>query len=127
MNGTISITIPGRVGILKNGKSIFVKHGRLFVIPKQKYVDWEKMAVLECKSQFRGETIDTPVEMRAKFYFPNHQHEIDCSNGVQGPEDVLQKAGVIKDDKLIYREVLEKFFGHEPRVEIKIFAYKENE
>jgi len=127
MNDTISITIPGRVGILKNGKSIFWKNGRMIVIPKPQYKEWEQKAILECRNQFRGQTIEVPVEMQAQFYFANHQHEVDCSNAAQGPEDVLQKAGVLKDDKLIYRSTLEKFFGHDPRVEIKIFKYQKKE
>jgi Holliday junction resolvase RusA-like endonuclease len=67
--------------------------------------------------------IDDPVIVHYRFYFLNRSGEADVSNLCEGPGDVLQKAGVIANDRQIMRIVAEKFFGHEPRVEIEIYKY----
>lgn len=117
------ITIPGRVAILKNSKRIFGRGRKKIVIPSPKYVAWEDEALAAVLGSYKGQAIDFPCEVHAKFYFANHQGEADLSNMIQGPEDVLQKAGILKNDKLVMRAEMEKFFGHEPRVEIEIYKY----
>lgn len=68
--------------------------------------------------------LDEPLYVIYKFYFANRQAEPDVSNLIEGPQDVLQKAGIIKNDRLIMRVMAEKFFGvGEPRTEIEIYNY----
>lgn len=117
------VTIPGRPGILKNGKRIFRRGKKIIVLPKQKYASWEQSAILVCRAAMAGDTIRSRCEMIIRFYAKNLQHEADLSNMLQGPEDVLQKAGVIENDKLITRIRAEKFFDGEPRVEIELVDY----
>lgn len=53
------------------------------------------------------ETIDEPIRVAMRFHYPYTKKGLipkkimDLSNLYQGPEDALQKAGVIRDDSLI--------------------------
>lgn len=65
--------------------------------------------------------IKEPINLCARFYFENHQHEADLSNLYGGIEDMLQECGVIEDDRLIVsHDGSRKIFGEEPRCEIEI-------
>lgn len=74
-------------------------------------------------ARLRACLIDFPIEVHFKFYFANRQGEADLSNMLSGPEDLMQRLGVITNDRLIMRIVAEKFFGHDPRTEIEIFKH----
>jgi Holliday junction resolvase RusA-like endonuclease len=106
----------GRVGIKKNGKSAFVKNGRTFVTTSQRYKSWEKQATLQLLQAKVRSSIDLPIRipinLSIKFYFPNHQHESDLTNLIQGPEDLLQTLGIIENDKLVHSlDGSRKIFG----------------
>ncbi len=116
-------TIPGRAGIKKNSKRIVRNGRRTFAVPSDTYKAWESKACTYVKRAMIGMQlpITVPVNMRAIFYFENHAHEPDLSNLYQGIEDVLEKCGVILNDKLIYgHDGSRKMFGEESRVEIKL-------
>lgn len=123
----VMLTIPGRVISLKNSKRIVCRGRFPKVLPSERYVEWEANAMAVLKRSFKGQLVDYPCELHARFYFANHSAESDLSNCIQGPEDVLQTLGLLKDDKLIQRMRLEKFFGHEPRVEIEIYKYEQGD
>ena len=117
-------TISGRCAVKKNNKRVFKRHGRTIVLSSEKVLAWERLALpLIIRAKTRP-MIDFPVEARFKFYFKNRQHEPDVSNLTEAPQDLLQKAGVIQNDKLIVRIVAEKFFGEEPRTEIELWPYE---
>lgn len=123
-----SCTIPTRCPSKKNTQKVVRKHGRTFVLYTKQFREWEALALATLKQAWSGRDAFTePMEARFRFYFKNHQHEADLSNIVEAPQDALQKAGVIKDDKLIWIARLEKFFGEEPRVEIELYPYASEE
>lgn len=119
------VTIPGRVMVLKNSKRVIFRgpRRRASVLPSPQYSKWERHAANWLRLSFKGHLIDWPCEAHFKFYFQNRQGEADVSNLIEGPADVLQKVGILKDDKLIMRVVAEKFFGSEPRCEISFYRY----
>lgn len=119
----VTLTIPGRVISLKNSKRIVCRGRFPKVLKSERYEEWEAGAMAALKRSFKGHLVDYPCELHARFYFANRQNEADLSNMVQGPEDVLQALGILANDRLIMREVTEKFFGHDPRVEIEIYKY----
>lgn len=123
----ITLTIPGRVISLKNSKRIVCRGRYPKLLPSERYVEWEANAMAALKRSFKGQLVDYPCELHARFYFANHSAESDLSNCIQGPEDVLQTLGILADDKLIMRIVSEKFFGESPRVEIEIYKYETKE
>lgn len=77
-----------------------------------------RSALNNCASKGLTYPIPYAIEAHYRFYFENKHGEADTSNLIEGPQDVLEKVGVIVNDKLITKLTAEKFFGHEPRVEI---------
>lgn len=119
------VTIPGRAGILKNGKKLCRNRatGKMFMRSSDRYEAWSKMAYLHIKQARIPSTINFPVNMAAKFYFKDKQSEADLSNLYQGVEDLLEDAGVLANDRLIVsHDGSGKFFGEEPRVEVELTA-----
>jgi Holliday junction resolvase RusA-like endonuclease len=120
-----SCKIMGRVISKKNSKRIYRNRhtGKPFIVSSLKHETWEKSAVLAVRNSWRGdEPISKALEATYRFYFKNRQGEPDTSNCIEAPQDVLKKAGVITDDKIIKRVIAEKFFGEEPRTEIELKA-----
>lgn len=122
--------IPGRVVSKKNSKRIVSIGGnskRQYVIPSEAYLVWSRHALVELRQQRimnLSIALSGPLELEIRFYFQNHQHELDLDNCLGGPLDVLQKAGIIENDKQIVAIRAEKHFGHEPRTEIKLFKHE---
>jgi Holliday junction resolvase RusA-like endonuclease len=120
-------TIPGRVAIKKNSlqrKYSFAKK-RTVTIASDRFLTWAVAAAAHLnRLQGWRSTITGPLEATYRFYFPDHQHEPDVSNCIEGPQDLLAKAGVIENDKQIMRVIAEKFFGQEPRTEIELRRYE---
>ena len=116
--------IKGRPRVLKNNKRIFGRGGRKVVLPSVQYLNWEKEALAGLLAHKSIALIDTPVVATYRFYFENRHAEPDVSNLIEGPQDVLVKAGILKNDKLIMRVEAEKFFGHAPRTEVALYAYQ---
>lgn len=83
------------------------KTGKFFPLPSERYSKWEKEAVEEAekiKEKYAGR-IEFPIcEYRLvlfKFKFKYGVHS-DFNNASQGICDVLEKAGIFKNDRLIY-------------------------
>lgn len=121
--------IPGRVCIKKNSTRRVYAKGRLITLASERYLDWQKMAVSFVERERVKARIATPIACKlfAKYYFhfKNRQAEPDTSNCVEGPQDVLTRAGVIVDDKQIWSFYAEKDFGLEPKTIIELYAAEE--
>lgn len=118
--------ILGRPIVKKNTQRVIGSGKRKRVIYSKKFLQWQSIANSTIQ---RGAgvalLINEPIEAHFKFYFKNRSAEADVSNLVEGPQDVLKKTGIIADDKLIMRVRAEKFFGSEPRTEIKLYKFLE--
>lgn len=121
----IKLIVPGKAMILKNHKRIFGRGRRKIVLPSERYLAWEKEAMLHVARQMTVSGINHPVFVDYKFYLKNFQGEPDASNLVEGIQDVLQKAGVLVNDKLVRKFTAEKIFGEgDARTELEIFKYE---
>lgn len=116
------VLIPGRVGIKKNSKRIISIKQRLRLISSTKYMSWEKQALGYLHSLKLPLTIEGPLKAHFQFNFKNRQHQSDLDNLLGGPMDVLQKAGIIKNDNQICHIEALKVFGVEPSVRIRLYA-----
>jgi Holliday junction resolvase RusA-like endonuclease len=118
------VVIPGRARILKNSKKLVRPRGsrRMIPVSSDRYKRWELFAQMFIARAFRGKSIDFPVNVEMKFFFKDHQHEPDLSNLYQGVEDILQKCGVLVNDKFIYsHDGSAKVFGDgAERVEVTV-------
>lgn len=95
----INITVPLAPITKKNHQEIMhsSKTGKPFVMPSRQYRDYEAKAVWYCKAQRPREPIETPVEVKCLFYMPTRR-KVDLTNLLESIDDVLVKAGVLKDD-----------------------------
>lgn len=120
----LNITIQGRPAIKKNNQMIYGRGKKKWIGPNGKYRQWEKEMVkyLLQTAVVTGMPFDCVMELVVRFHFKNHQWEPDASNCVEGVQDALQKAGIIMNDKLIYKVVAEKVFDGEEYFEISLNA-----
>lgn len=95
----IKITIPLPPVTKKNSQRIMhsSKTGASFIMPSQKYIDYEAEAVWHCKKAGVHEPIDYPVEVKCLFYMPT-KRRVDLTNLLESVDDVLVRSGVLKDD-----------------------------
>lgn len=122
------VEIPGRPFIKKNTKRIYKgwNERKPRIIYTSDWRTWEDEA-LRCyqkaarKYITNGMMFTCPLKARFEFYFENHQAEPDTSNLIEGPQDVLQKACIIKNDKQIVQIEAEKYFGFEPKTIVRLW------
>ena len=89
------------------------------------YLAWAQVARIACMRAHHGQnTYDGLIEAHFNFTFKNHQSESDLSNCLEGIQDILQTAGVIKDDKQIRCIVAKKHFGGDPCTTVHLFPYE---
>lgn len=113
-----SAFIPGRPPSKKNTKKFF--RGR--VIYSKQFREWEKIALTILKPE---KMIDEAINAKFTFHFKNRQAEADVSNLIEAPQDALQKANVISDDRLIHVVIGKKVFDGTEGTKIELFTSEE--
>lgn len=95
----IEITVPLAPVTKKNSMRIVRnrKTGKRRIMPSQKYMDYEAEAVWHCKRAKVQSPIEKPVEVKCLFYMPTRRR-VDLTNLLESIDDVLVRAGVLKDD-----------------------------
>jgi Holliday junction resolvase RusA-like endonuclease len=95
----IKITIPMPPVTKKNSMRIMhsSKTGKPFIMPSQQYMDYESEALWHCKRAKMQRPIEEPVEVKCLFYMPTRRR-VDLPNLLESIDDVLVRAGVLKDD-----------------------------
>lgn len=103
----IYVEITGRTPSKKTSQRIgrLRGSGKIRLFPNPKYSEWEGRAITELKVQKieqEIETIDYPVNLMAGIYrLPRPGERVDLINLLQSVADVLERAGIIKNDSLI--------------------------
>ena len=95
----IKITIPMPPVTKKNSMRIMrnKKTRKPFIMSSEQYQDYEAEAIWHCKRAGVQRPIDEPVEVKCLFYMPTRRR-VDLTNLLEAIDDVLVKAGVLKDD-----------------------------
>ena len=96
--------VIGQPSVLKNSKRISKVRGRIIVRKSAKAERIEKAFMLQLRAQHRGPTITVPIYIKFLFYGAwkaKSGNLPDLSNLFEAPQDCLQKAGVIQDDRQI--------------------------
>lgn len=95
----IEITVPLAPITKKNHQEIMhsSKTGKPFVMPSRQYRDYEAKAAWYCKRARVQRPIEDPVEVKCLFYMPTRRR-VDLTNLLESIDDVLVRAGVLKDD-----------------------------
>ncbi len=116
--------IPGRCMVKKNTQRVVGYGSKKRAKYSQQFLFWQRVAELTLAKR-RVPMITEKIEFHIQFYFKNRRAEPDVSNLVEGPQDVLTKMGIIKDDRIIQRLVAEKIFDTgDEKTAIQIFHYK---
>lgn len=125
----IEFMITGRPVVKKNTKRIFGSGRRKVVVYTSIFRNWEAHAVSSFVTFWQNRPpITENVEAHFEFHFKNRQGEADLSNLVEAPQDALVKAGILEDDRQIYRLRATKHFGAaEPKTIIRIYQIKEDQ
>ena len=119
------LTLPGRPITKKNSQKIIVnKHTkRPMIIQSDKYRQYERECLLHL-AQTVQKCYEGPVALQAQYWMPDHKSWPDLIGLLQATSDILQKAGVIKNDKYIIGFDGSKIVGvdkQNPRVEIALW------
>lgn len=95
----IEITVPLAPITKKNSMRIMRnrKTGKRRIMPSQQYMDYEVAALWHCKRAKVQRPIEEPVEVKCLFYMPTRRR-VDLTNLLESIDDVLVRAGVLKDD-----------------------------
>lgn len=119
-------TVPLPPITKKNSQRIVMRGNKPFILPSEKYKEYESMALWYIPK--RGVPIDFPVNVRCIFYMPTNR-QCDLTNHLESIDDVMVKAGLLKDDNY---KILASHDGsrvmvdkNNPRTEVEITRIKE--
>lgn len=117
--------LPGRPIVKKNTQRLVgVGKARRRICAPQ-YVQWEQNAMASLLNGKSIALIKGSLFANYVFHFRNKQSEADVSNLCEAPGDVLQKCGVIKDDRQIVRMAAEKVFDGQEKTVIELYQMEE--
>lgn len=88
-----------KLPVPKSNRYIRRKGGGVFKPPR--VVNWEVRAIWELREQYKGEPIDYEVSVDIVLILPNKRKR-DIDNMLKSLWDVMERAGIIKNDNLIY-------------------------
>lgn len=117
--GGFRLVIPGKVASKKNSKQLFVRGGAPRMVSSKAYRIWEKAALLALARQWNGREALSGLLCVSLNVWLGSRQRLDLDNAIQGPLDVLTKARVIEDDRLVQELSARKLVDKDdPRVEI---------
>ena len=103
---------------------ITTKTGKKLLLPSKQYADFEKEAVKQLLGLYGNiQPIEEAINLKAIFY-REANYKSDLVNYMQALQDVLVKAGILKDDnvKVVYSIDGSRVFTdkEQPRIEVEI-------
>ena len=87
------------VPVPKTNRYVRRRNGAVFIPPRVK--NWQKRALWELKNQWEGEPIESRVSVDITLILPNNRKR-DIDNMLKSLWDVMERAGVLQNDNLIY-------------------------
>lgn len=123
----MQIIIRGRIPSKKNSVVMFVRNGKLFKMPSNKYREWHKDASEQLKGQYplavalSGIPIVKVQAIELRLFAPD-KRAADLTNKAESVMDLLVDNGIIADDNWFVVPIILLTFGGvdkaDPRVEI---------
>ncbi len=112
-----------KLPVPKSNRYIRTRGGKVFKPPR--VVNWEARAIWELREQYKGKPIDYEVSVDIVLVLPNRRKR-DIDNMLKSLWDVMEKAGVIKNDNLIYEvRTVKRIEKGKEGVYIKIRRFEE--
>jgi len=117
---TAVIKIPGRPVTKKNSIMARCVNGKPVIFQSKAYRDFEKTA-LQSLADYQGPRFTGPVQVKATYWLADNRHP-DLNNLMAATADILEKAGIIRNDRDIISWDGSRILGvsHNPRTEIVI-------
>lgn len=114
----ITLKIDGDLMSKSNSRIMTTRGGRTRLIKKPKAIEYEESALWQLKGQLRGHvTFTRPVRLDVRVWYSSMRPDLDVSL----LQDVLEKAGVYKNDRLVEEIHAHRFLDREnPRLEVTI-------
>ena len=117
----IELVLEGRPITKKNSQiPIITKAGKRFIIQSKQYRQYEKDCLRQLDFLYQGQPLTGRIHLEAYYHMPTLAKP-DLLNLLAATSDILEKAKVIENDKLIYSfdgsRIMEKDKDN-PRVEI---------
>lgn len=119
-----SAEIPGRIYVKKNTKRVYGSGAKKRVVYSPQYLAWQRSALFAFKQALVGVGSILRGELHASyvFHFKNRAGEADVSNLIEGPQDCLQEALVIENDKQIMSLDAQKIISGEEKTIVTLYA-----
>lgn len=120
-------TIHGRPVSKKNNSRIVRFGGRYSLLPSKAYSKYEKESLSELKGLpycFK----DSYIEVACRYWLPDHRWFPDLTNLLNATDDILEKSGIIDNDKHVVSHDGSYIMGFDkanPRVDISIRVLKD--
>ena len=92
-----TITIPGQCIVKKNSQKIVKFETHSAIRPSSAYDKYAKSAIKYLTLYNKRYNLTYPVYAHY-FFWRQTRHKFDLGNLAEGPSDILQKVGLIKDD-----------------------------
>jgi len=127
MTASLSLTILGRP-VPKKNNPIMLK-GRNLILPSKAYRAYEKSALKQLMA-WGNIYFDGPVRVDAHYFLPDKRWWPDLTGLLQATGDILQKSGLIENDKQIVSwgtSRIVRLDKESPRAEITIEEVPEPE
>lgn len=96
----ISFSLVGRIPPKKNKRNIFIRTGKVFNLPSNDYVRWQKTQSVILNRYFKHYSIKTPVNPKNitfRFYMPDNRRA-DLTNKAESVMDLMVDCGTMLDD-----------------------------
>jgi len=126
MNNKLSAVIVGRPATKKNSGRIVKFGNRMALLPSKAFEVYQDIALWQLKKY--KERFDGNVHVQCKYYLPNNAHWPDLVGLLQATSDILEKSGILENDRLIVSYDGSRIMGidkENPRAEIFIEKWGE--
>ena len=112
----ITLTLSGELASKANSRKLVMIHGKPRFIKSQKALDWERSALMQIPRDHCVQ-LTGAIRMTATVFYASRRPDLDVSLLM----DVLEHAGVYKNDRQIVEQHLyKKLDPSNPRVELLI-------
>jgi len=116
--GWSSIVIPGQPASKKNSQIVRCINGKPLLLQSKAYRAYEK-AALKALMEYQGKRVSGPVEVTVHYWLKDNRRP-DLNNLMAATADILEKAGVISNDRDIVSWDGSRIMGTSPNPRAEI-------
>lgn len=96
----IKIVLPGRPATKKNSGRIVRRGKATMLLPSEAFTRYENECLWRLR-RYREYKFELPVHMQCLYYLPDKAHYPDLVGLMQATADILEKAQILENDRLI--------------------------